>query len=783
MNAAEAMAMHPVEVALVRAQSEGLRANLGRSIRFLGHREGDVVELQVLDALTGRMRSAQVAHADSFPTALRLVSKAETFDCSGVYLIGNRLDPAVATRAGCGQWITSLKGSSTTDRDITARTMLFVDFDAPRPKGTSATDAQVRATAGVASRVFDKFSSILEGDEPLAYGHSGNGRSLYVALDALAEGQAAPLVRGILAAVKALYGTREVEVDTSVCDAKRLVPCFGTVKRKGISGVLERPHRRTALVCSGSVRRIGLGELEMLVETLRAECDDHGRAEVDKAMGRKVRTSPSSTSTSPGVSSSSAASPFDRARQVSIHDVLAWEGLLDSDRPVCPGCDISDGSSVAIVGNGLKCSHARCASKGYAKGFRTTVDVVAEHRNVSAVEAVKLMAQRFGFEGFAEANAKTETTGEASPSRQGLSPEDVIARWRAHGPIERLPTGWPSFDAASRGGLIFGHCTYLLGAPNAKKTAAEAVLADRWTREGVAVGALLVDETPEDFLIRFAVMAGFSLDDCERRSPEVLERIEAAISGLPLRLYGYDWTIETAAADFRTFVQAGKFERGAFLIDTVQTVSSDAGLAADNPRAVVNANVKALQALATSTRWAVLASSEMNRSAYRSEDAAERTNDMAAGKESGAIEYAAKAQLVFRSVKGNEKLVQVRAPKIKRGASDDTEFHLSFDRQAHTLTECAPPAQAADDSEDRARAKTASRVKADAKVLRDVILRHQGIGEVDLRAELRRQGHAWGVERINAAKRELGAGLENRGLNSRDVRWFVVSAREVRGDD
>lgn len=376
-------------------------------------------------------------------------------------------------------------------------------------------------------------------------------------------------------------------------------------------------------------------------------------------------------------------------------------------------------------------------------------------------------------------NASDNAKNSYTPTRHGLSPADVVATWRKHGPIERLATGWATFDRDSRGGLIFGHCTYFLGAPNAKKTAALACLADAWTRDGVAVGALLVDETPEDFLIRFAVRAGFSLDDCETRDPRLLSEIDATLADLPLRLYGAEWTIEAAARDFAGFVALVPGRRAAFLADTIQTIACEDALQlrADSPRALVNANVKALHTLATSTRWVVAATSEMNRNAYRSEDAAERSSDMAAGKESGAIEYAAKAQLVFRSVKGRADLVQVKAPKIKRGMNDESEFCLTFERHQHTLSECAAPAQTSSEAgrEGANVAKGLRQVKADAKVVAGIVLATPGIGERVLRAKLKAGGHAWGRDRLAAAKEHLGRRLANRGDNARDIRWHLVS--------
>jgi hypothetical protein len=180
-----------------------------------------------------------------------------------------------------------------------------------------------------------------------------------------------------------------IDVDTSVTDAKRLVPAFGTTKRKGAEGNPERPHRRTAFVCAPEVSRLSLAELEDLVVDLRADLDSVSLDELDKVMGRKKlelkREAPSG------------GNAFAIAKEVPIGEVIAWCGLGDSERPVCPGCGLSD-SGVAVVKNGLKCSHDRCSQKGHALGFRTTIDVVCEARSLTPLDAVRAMGERWGFQ-------------------------------------------------------------------------------------------------------------------------------------------------------------------------------------------------------------------------------------------------------------------------------------------------------------------------------------------------------------------------------------------------
>src|SRR5262249_19056265 len=112
---------------------------------------------------------------------------------------------------------------------------------------------------------------------------------------------------------------------------------------------------------------------------------------------------------------------------------------------------------------------------------------------------------------------------------------------------------------------------------------------------------------------------------------------------------------------------------------------------APGPREIVEANVRAIRAVASRHRLLVLATSEANRGSYRSEEAAESSNDMAAGKESSGIEYGAQTLLMVRTPKDYPNHVRVTVPKTRRGARAGFEFFLRLDRERHELTECANP--------------------------------------------------------------------------------------------
>ncbi len=396
------MTMHRLEEALASAAEEGVMPNFSRWLGFLGVRPGEWIELQVLGEKTRYRERSLFAHVDSSEVAHALLDLAEHFSASGIFCIANVINPAVTTRREPRRWHEALKGTSTTDRDIIARRVLFIDVDALRPSGTSASDDEQAAAAGVALRVHQRLATLLGSEAALAYAHSGNGRQVFVALDAIAESaEVGSTIKRILAALGKLEGSERAAIDATVCDAKRLCPAFGTMKRKGAENVIERPHRRTALVCADDVARVDFPTLERICEALEEEA---GTAAAPVPARRAAGDS-----------------PFARANACAISDVAEWLGAVDDGAVRCPGCGNTSG--VAIVGNGLKCQHNTCANKGAPStpGFRTPVDLVAEMRSVTAREAVNLIAERFGFEGLA--------------SRKRMSADDVRKVWAARDPI------------------------------------------------------------------------------------------------------------------------------------------------------------------------------------------------------------------------------------------------------------------------------------------------------------------------------------------------------------
>jgi hypothetical protein len=413
-----------------------LSQNISRFLRFLGQEDGDVIELQALGVPNKYAPTNHFTHVRSVEKAIDALEYADEREPTGSYVLFNAVDPAVATRAASGSWHQAKRGESTTDRDVRARRAVYIDVDAERTSGTSATEEELGYAVAKAADILvwleERMPSV-----SIGVGHSGNGASIFVALDRLPERpELALLVKALLAGLDHRFSEARAKVDRSVSDAKRLCPAFGTTKRKGAAGITERPHRRTAFVCADEVERLDEAALTTFLQSLRDELDDEGRALMDRELGVAARTPVSTASARPAATNAwqvpRTTSPFALANAVPVADVVAWLGLDEGDGHVrCPGCGEAD-KGVAIVGNGLKCQHARCAGKGVRAGFRSVVDLVMEVRGVDAKQAVELLATRFGFAAFGEGERRREGAPSPLPTSIDSTLPSIIVNDRQH---------------------------------------------------------------------------------------------------------------------------------------------------------------------------------------------------------------------------------------------------------------------------------------------------------------------------------------------------------------
>ena len=276
------------------------------------------------------------------------------------------------------------------------------------------------------------------------------------------------------------------------------------------------------------------------------------------------------------------------------------------------------------------------------------------------------------------------------PKKTFDTPSDVISQWLEEGPLVHEPTGISAIDNATGGGPVYGTRWILNGAPDAGKTALLVQIGHTYALRGIAVGFLAADEESDDLQTRLAQRMEFSRIDCEIRDPNTTALLKSAFIGLPIRFYGADATIEAASDDLALWARQ-RGSRAVFIVDSLQTVTCANNVGNDkiSVREFVTANVHAFKKCAIKHKLIALATSEMNRAAYKNGNSSEQS-DMASGAESRALEFTARVLLALRSVKGEPELVEITIPKNKHGPSG-TNFFLRIDRRRMTLYESEGP--------------------------------------------------------------------------------------------
>ncbi|MBK7952587.1 MAG: DUF3987 domain-containing protein [Candidatus Accumulibacter sp.] len=204
---------------------------------------GDVIELRSF--AKGRKRTdAGYFDGEHWPA---LAEQAVRLNSNGaaVYVTLNPIDPQLLSR-----YANRIEGgatATTTDKQVTRRRWLLLDFDPTRPTDTSATDAQLEVAKTVARACYQSLQA--EGwPDPLA-AESGNGFHLVYPIDLPNDNESRDLVKGVLAGLAARFDTDQVKVDQSVFNAGRITKLYGTVATKGDHTPLA-PWRLSQLVAT-----------------------------------------------------------------------------------------------------------------------------------------------------------------------------------------------------------------------------------------------------------------------------------------------------------------------------------------------------------------------------------------------------------------------------------------------------------------------------------------------------------------------------------------------------
>jgi hypothetical protein len=132
------------------------------------------------------------------------------------------------------------KGGTTADEHIISRHRLLIDCDPVR-------DSHTNSTSSEHALAFNKALAIREwltecGWPAPAIASSGNGAHLIYRIELPNDNEAKKLIKSVLSILAAKFSDGSVKIDTSVCNASRVVRLYGTMNRKG-ENTQERPQK------------------------------------------------------------------------------------------------------------------------------------------------------------------------------------------------------------------------------------------------------------------------------------------------------------------------------------------------------------------------------------------------------------------------------------------------------------------------------------------------------------------------------------------------------------
>jgi len=164
--------------------------------------------------------------------------------CSAVFFTLNAVKLDCSARSP--QEIKLWAKNTTTDKEISRRLWLPIDYDAVRPAGISSTNAEHDAALAKAIEVAEYLEREFAFPRPIQ-SDSGNGAHSNFAVDLPNTVGNTELIKNFLSALARKFDDKRVKVDSTVYNAARIWKLPGTLVCKG-GNLPERPHRMSRLL-------------------------------------------------------------------------------------------------------------------------------------------------------------------------------------------------------------------------------------------------------------------------------------------------------------------------------------------------------------------------------------------------------------------------------------------------------------------------------------------------------------------------------------------------------
>lgn len=168
-------------------------------------------------------------------TALALDEEA---GAEGIYVSCNPCKPELLGKAHNRLIVMR---SRTKDEEIERLSNFFIDIDAKRVSGISASAGEKRKAHETLAKVYHYLVERLKWPPPIM-GDSGNGYHLVCKIDLENTRENTEMLERCLGVLSHYFSTGDAEIDKSVANPGRLIKLYGTRARKG-DPLEDRPHR------------------------------------------------------------------------------------------------------------------------------------------------------------------------------------------------------------------------------------------------------------------------------------------------------------------------------------------------------------------------------------------------------------------------------------------------------------------------------------------------------------------------------------------------------------